>query len=167
MVHGEAAGGDGLRDDISLWVCSKAYWNLESCHWFQRLLGPVLPHRAGTIWLMIGQAFPVPLAASVPQAWPALSTPGQDVLGSHCQLWRWLFDAAGNWPGISDSLQAGHQIAICHLALARRRGWQEQSHMPQSGKVLESYEWTLGELLMRLELSGHFVRCLLGLLMNI
>lgn len=143
MVDGQAAGGDGLRGDVSLWACSKAHWkkNLKSCHWLQRLLDPVLPRRAGTIRPMIGQAFPMLLDASVPQAWPALSMPEQDVLSAHCQLWRWLFDAAGNWPGTSDSFQAGHQIAICHPALVRRRGRQEQSHMPQSGKALESYEW--------------------------
>lgn len=113
----------------------------KSCHWLQRLLDPVLPHRAGTIRLMIGQAFPMLLTASMPRAWPALSMPEQDVLSAHCQLWRWLFDAAENWPGTRDSFQAGHQIVICHPALVRRRGRQEQSHMPQSGKVTESYEW--------------------------
>lgn len=90
---------------------------------------------------MIGQALPVPLNASMPQAWLVLSMPEQDILSAHCQLWRWLFDAAGNWPGTSDSFQAGHQIAICHLALVEKEGKQVQSHMPQSGKALESYEW--------------------------
>lgn len=135
----------------------------KSCHWLQRLLDRVLPHSAGTIRLTIGQAFPTALNASLPQAWPALSMPEQDVLSAHCQLSRWLFDAAGNWPTTSNSFQAGPQIAICHPALVEGRN---RAICPSLAKHLSHMSGLPGELLMCLELSGRFVRCLLGLLMN-
>lgn len=66
--------------------------------------------------------------------------PEQDVSVPTANCGDGFFDAAGNWLGTSDSFQAGHQIAICHPAMVRGRGRQEQSHMPLSGKALGSYE---------------------------
>lgn len=40
MVDGEAAGGDGLRDDVFPWACAKAHWKKKKLSLASKAAGP-------------------------------------------------------------------------------------------------------------------------------
>lgn len=162
-MDGEAAGGDGLRDDIFLWDRSKAHWK-KKLSLASKAPGPRPPPLCWDNTADDRASFPH--SAQCQCASGLACSQHARARRPQCPLptVEMAFDAAGNWPTTSNSFQAGPQIAICHPALVEGRN---RAICPSLAKHLSHMSGLPSELLMCLELSGQFVRCLLGLLMNI